>query len=444
MKNILALALLATIMITACTSLKRYSSVEQAGVDNTLADIDLFGFRLSDAGSAAGSKTLWDLSADAQSQYIKILNNRYPDNEKFIEAMSLGYLTPESPQTNDDYVKKDLRMIFSVSKRHDYVRKTSVAAPVLSSADRIEYLRISLRIPEGCGLSFSGWNMFTTQYGTINIADLTFSRSISIDGTGQVSTPGKSQLAEFSGGSSSSVSHREDQQLKYRYIMLNGMISKNGLEMEEEGTRETDLSGNISADISLEFDKCFSTITEITGTRDSTGRFNPPEKLAVRLSAISIPSIDEMKDTIFAELRMDYTFRNVLKGEKTFQEWDDHIRYYRGSVTKKIALLTREDFVPDLLCIGTGTEPAGRETIRLLSPGNRVCSMVFRNSRGAGNFYEWLDQYLRRSENREKTVTIGGYKLLLGEKDLTGALYLSHPDLNVNPIYSSEKIFADN
>jgi hypothetical protein len=84
-------------LIFSCTTLKRYSSIRPSATDNTLASIDLFGLRLSEAKPDDKNKTLWDLSADAQSQFIKILNTRYPDNEQFLKAMSFKYLESETP-----------------------------------------------------------------------------------------------------------------------------------------------------------------------------------------------------------------------------------------------------------------------------------------------------------------------------------------------------------
>ena len=50
---------------------------------------------------------------------------------------------------------------------------------------------------------------------------------------------------------------------------------------------------------------------------------------------------------------MDYVFRNVISGQKTFPEWDDRVKYYNGSVSKTIPLFTSDDYVPDFYCIGT-------------------------------------------------------------------------------------------
>ena len=341
------------IIIFSCTTLKRYSSIQPSATDNTLASIDLFGFRLSEAKQEDGNKTLWDLSADAQSQFIKILNTRYPDNEQFLKAMSFKYMEEEAPSLPYDYISKDLRLVFSISKQRDYGKKDNISDAELSPADRIEYLKITLRIPDEYGVRFTGWNMFTTEYGSIDIADVSFSRSLELDASGLLLSDKKAAGRELSSGGKSSASRKEDQEIKYRYLKLNGRINNNEIEMEEEGTREIDLTGNITADLSLEFEKFPEMITDFSSLKDSSGRYNKPGKLIIQHSYAVVPRMENVKDTLFAELKMDYVFRNVISGQKTFPEWDDRVKYYNGSVSKTIALFSPGDYVPDFYGIGT-------------------------------------------------------------------------------------------
>ena len=98
------LFLFSLLFISGCTTLKRYNSVLPRVTDNSVADVNLFGFRLSDPNPSAQGKTLWDLSADAQSQLIKILNNRYPDNQLFREAMNFRYSENQSDFHPEDYL----------------------------------------------------------------------------------------------------------------------------------------------------------------------------------------------------------------------------------------------------------------------------------------------------------------------------------------------------
>ncbi len=423
-------------MAFSCTTLKRYNSVGEASVDNTLAGIDLFGFRLSESKPETGPKTLWDLSADAQSQFIKILNNRYPDNEKFMEAMSFEFMKNYETAFPVNYTNKDLRMVFSISRSRDYGNQTNLSGIKLSPADRIEYLKITLRIPDESSARFTGWNMFTTEYGSVEIADVTFNRNLEIDISGLLSTDRKETGSELSAGSKSNTSRREDQSIKYRYLKLNGKINNNEIVMEEEGTREIDLTGNITADISMEFKKFPEMITEFKGLKDSSGKFIQSDRLILKCSDVIIPAMENIKDTLFAEVKMDYVLRNVIKGQKTFPEWDDRVRYYKGSVTRTIPLFTSNDYVPDFYCIGTNKDSEGHGIIKIQAPLNRDYALIFRTSKEAGAFYEWLADFFSRPENRNRPVSIGGYRLKFLEDDLTNEIFEKYPSLSIVPRYS--------
>jgi len=434
-KHIAFMLFTAVIFSTSCSTLKRYNSVMISGTDNTLADIDLFGFRVSQSKPPDGSKSLWDLSADAQSQFIKILNTRYPDNDRFKEAMNFKYLKVEAVLTPQEYVSKDLRMIFSVRKRRDYLKQHISHGLILSPADRIEYLKITLKIPEDSHLRFTGWNMYTTEYGSVDIADISFSRSFALEPSALLASKKEEAGGELSVGGKSSVTRIEDQAIKFRYLKLNGRIADNKIEMEEEGMREIDLTGNITADVSLEFERYPEILTGFTGLKDTTGKFNDENRILISNTDVIVPLMEDVKDTIYAELRMDYVFRNVLIGKRTFPEWDDRIKYYMGSVTKKIPLLTTRDYVPDFYCIGSDDAPENRDIIKLNSQGNKVYSLIFRTRSEAYSFYDWLIQYSMKPENKGKVVKIGGETLNFRESDLTGELMGEHSPLRILPYF---------
>jgi hypothetical protein len=419
----------------SCTTLKRYSKAEQSGNDNSLASIDLFGLRLSAAQPDDGNKTLWDLSADAQSQFIKILNTRYPENDKFLEALSFKYLTDEKSLFPSSYINKDLRMIFSVSRLRNPGDKDNPTGTELSPADRIEYLKITLSIPDNQGFRFTGWNMFTTEYGTLDIADVSFSRSIEIDASGVLTTERTVSADELSAGGKSTASRREDQEIKYRYLKLNGRINSNSVEMEEEGTRETDLTGNIMADIAIEFERFPEIITDFEGLTDSSGRYNTPAGIGLHFTEVLVPAIEKIKDTLYADLKMDYIYRNVVSGQKTFPEWDDRVRYYSGTVSKRVPLFNAEDYVPGFYCIGTGQATPGRSIIKLSSPGKKDYALIFRSDRNAADFLNWLNDYFAGSGNRNKPVVLGGYTLKFSEEDLTNEIPGQASGLSVLPYY---------
>jgi len=420
------------LIISSCTTLKRYSSVQPTESNNDLAGIDLFGFRLSEARPENANKTLWDLSADAQSQFIKILNARYPDNEAFLRAMSYEYLREEAPSLPYNYVNKDLRMIFSVTRQRDYGNKDNPSGLMLSPADRIEYLKITLRIPEDSGIMFTGWNMYTTEYGSVDIADVSFSRNLELDASGLLVTGKTGSGSELSAEGKSAASRKEDQEIKYRYLRLSGRISKHGIEMEEEGTREIDLTGNILADLSLEFNKFPEILTDFTGLKDSSGKYNDPEKVILQRTDAIVPAMENVKDTVYADLTMEYVFRNVINGGKTFPEWDDRVRYFKGRVSKRVPLFNSGDYVPDFYCLGTARNTGGRNIIKTAAPAGKEYALIFRTNKEAVAFYEWLADFSAKSGNINKPVIIGGTRLRFMDGDLTGRTF---SDLSIVPCY---------
>jgi len=259
------------IISSSCTTLKRYNTILEPENNDHIAWIDLFGYRLSAPKTGENGKNLWDLSADAQSQFIKILNIRYPDNEQFLNSLNMKFVMDNTNELSDDYTKRDVRMVFSVSKARDYLKNSTLPGIKLTPADRIEYLRISFKIRESHLLRFTGWNMFSTEYGSIDVGDISFDRSIELNSSSGLTSKKDNAGSELSAGVTASLSRKEEQSVRYRYLKLNGRLNDSVLIMEEEGTREIDLTGNIIADVALEFKKFPVLLTSITGLKDSTG-----------------------------------------------------------------------------------------------------------------------------------------------------------------------------
>jgi hypothetical protein len=413
---LISILLAGMIILTCCTTLKRYKSLSEPAVNNSIADIDLFGLSLSKPETGSGVKSLWDLSADAQSQLIKILNSRYPENDKFLNSFNYEYMKDRNALSVDNYSDRDLRLIFSISKKRKYLNGEVINGIEISPADRLEYLRISL-VSKDSVLRFKGWNKFTTEYGSVDIGDVSFSKTLQLNTSGSLSVDKGKTGNEISGGVNSSLSNKEDQSLKYRYLVLNGRINDYKIEMEEEGTREIDLTGNIIADVSFGFNTFPETLTLISGLSNTAGEYNSPEKVSVEYYIADVPGMKEIKDTIKAELVMEYVYRNVITGSRTFQEWDDRVKYYTGTVKKTVPLFTSHDYVPDLYCIGT--EGGGRELLKIKSSDNSVYALKFRSYDEASSFYKWMMHYFKKYEVADNVLNIGGQQLIFRGNTLT-------------------------
>jgi hypothetical protein len=400
---------------SGCTTLRRYSSLQTPGIDSTLADIDLFGIRISQTQPAGKAKSLWDLSADAQSQFIKILNTRFPDNDRFLSSLSFEYMKGDEDAPSRDYVSKDLRLIFSVSKKSAILKDKVFNTPALSRADRLESIKISLMLRDPT-LRFTGWNIYSTEYGSIDIGDVSFSRSLEVKGTAALSSK-KEIGGEASIGGTASFSRREDQSVKQRYLKLNGRINKQKIEMEEEGTREIDLAGNIIADVSLEFDRTTEMLTMFRGLKDSTGAFNSADKISSEVYLVSVPKKKKIDEFIEADLKMDFVYRNVRRGRRTFPEWDDRVKYYRGAAIKTIPLFTAHDYVPGFYSIGSGSGDEARDLICIERGGDNQYPLIFSSYEEASAFYLWLMHCL--TTDKDKVIKIGDQSLKFKNIDLT-------------------------
>lgn len=398
-----------------CTSVKRFKSAEYKGTDNALVEVDLFHTRLSTEGPVIEEKNLWTLSANAQTRLVQILDERYPDNEQFMSALSGNYHTDELPE--GEYTRKDLRMVFTLCKSRDYTMLNNPQGR-FSPADRIEYFRLCLEIPDNYRLRFHEWNRYVTEYGEIHIADVSFSRNLDLALEGSP--------AGLDMGTESSLGRNEKQELSQRYLKLNGSISDRRVVMEAEGTREVDLTGNVTADVSLQFEAFPEVVMVPVFVSDEEGN---RALLDLEYTNILVPAMSDAPDTIFANLELSYIYRHVESGWKTFAEWDDRVEYYQGKIEKELPLFLKKDYLPRLFCIGTDQE--GKQALKLRKSTDKEYLLQFRDHLEAYGFLEWLEDCSRVQSG---PLHLGDHELLFKGKIITAAELSEHP-FKVLPVY---------
>jgi hypothetical protein len=403
------------LILSACTSVKRFKSVDYLGEDNTLVDVELFNARITAEPVAIREKNLWTLSANAQSHLVQILDERYPDNEQFMSALSGSFGTGEDYWT--EMTRKDLRMVFTITKDRDYSQINNPDGRY-SPADRIEYYSLSVRIPAHYKLRFYEWNRYVTEYGEFDIADVSFSRNLDLSVEG---TPGGVDL-----GTGAGLGRNEKQEISKRYLKLNGSISDQQVVIEAEGTREVDLTGNVTADVSLQFEGFPEMVMEPVFASDEAGN-----TLLSRLDLVHVlvPAMSDAPDTIFAELSLQYIYRHVASGWKTFAEWDDQVEYYQGSYRRKIPLFLKGDYLPQFFCIGT--DQGGKEAILLQKAPAREYLLQFREYTQAAEFLEWIRD--PGSEPGQPLSIAGDSLLYKGQAISPGLIQQYH--LKVLPVF---------
>jgi hypothetical protein len=406
------------ISLMGCTSLNRFKSATYREQDHTLVELDLFSTQLLQGVAGPSGGTLWDLSAGAQTQFVQILDRRFPDNGTFIDALGQQY--PQSwTFPISDQIEKELRMVFTVRKERDYTQLSDPAGR-FSPADRIEFIAFSLTLPDSCRIHFTQWNRFATEYGEIEIGDITFSRNLTFEVDGSLDP------VDFN--PRFNVGRNEKQVVRSRYLQLNGTLDEKSIEIREEGTREVDLTGNVLADVTLRFEGFPERITlPLFETRDAEGSLNT-ELGALIFKEVLVPRMEDAPDTIHARLQVEYIYRHVQSGWKTYQEWDDRVEFYSGRMEKDVPLFTRKDYVPDFFCLGL--EVPERKTVTLKSFHGREYPLQFASYHDATRVLDWI-----LTRGGEDPIEVSKHTLMFGGIPLTGSETGMLEQFKVMPVY---------
>ena len=134
---------------------------------------------------------------------------------------------------------------------------------------------------------------------------------------------------------------------------------------------------------------------------------------------VSVPRMEKAPEKIMATLKMDYVYRHVESGSRTFQEWDDRVAYYSGTLTRQVPLFQRHEYVPGLYGIGQDGDP--KELLKVRNPAGTDYPLQFREHGEASAFLDWLARELTDADGPAEggPVTIGIWELRFEGKPLT-------------------------
>jgi hypothetical protein len=402
--------------------------------DSLRVRMDISDSRISEPAPSGSFKSIWDLKNDGQKQLLDILNQRYKDNDKFIDAVNNQFLADDGGSGGTiDYVKKDVRIVFSISRWHPY-DLISAKSDGFSPADRIEYLKYRLTLDDpNSTIKFTSWNKYGTAYGSINIADVSWQQTLSAEAdAGSVAT----LINNNSAGAlvSASASKNENQRVRYRYIQLNGSISNHSLQLESEGTREVDLAGNVMVDVTMDFDAFPEIIYGLFKAKNDSGVFLEPEQVQLNEAVALVPRETTIHD-IKAILTYDYAYRHVEGGDKTFYEWDDKVKYVTGTVSKEVVLMKAKDILPPFCCLKFQRDyaNAGKNFIKIRNlaagVGVQETTLTFANQSAANAFITWLVSYKCEKKDLNKPIKLkNGYAIWYNGAFLTRQRILDNAD----------------
>jgi hypothetical protein len=434
------------ILATSCSTVKRYSGVDSTQKEKPVflsnnsdesglrVRMDISDSKISEPGPSGSYKSLWDLQNEGQKALLGILAERYKDNDKFNDILNNQYLSDHDEGGGAiDYTRKNVRIVFSISRWHPY-DLIQAGADGFSPADRIEYLKYRLTLDDpGSTLKFTSWNRYRTAYGSINIADVSFQESLAVSAEDGDPLVGVANTG-VGASASASVAKTENQKVRYRYVQLNGSIGKQFIQLESEGTREVDLAGNVMADVSMQFDAFSEVLYTLSKAKNDSGYFLEPDKVHLNETIALVPGETTIHD-ICAILTYDYAYRHVEKGDKTYYEWDDKVKYVTGTVSKRVTLMKAKDIAPPFCCLKFQRDSSyhGKNflKIRNLAAGLGVqeTNLAFPDRPSANAFITWLVSYKCPEDKLNEPIKLkNGYALWYNGSFLTRQKILDNQD----------------
>jgi len=354
--TVIALSFMIALSLNAQKTLKRYRSISGDSIDNNLVEIFVNSTSASSTTDILKFKTIFDLTDKGQQAAIS-----GKTNNQISELLNKKFLLDQSKKNSViDLTTINIRITFSISRMVNYSDKKK-----LSAYDRIENLNYSFKLDPGIDkkVIFTKWNKYTTEYGTLDIGTLEYNQSFSasLDVTGKIGASASSKNSEKEGDNTSELtstlgsdlsgtaktayntSRKENQNIKYSFLQLTGSIEEREFNIHQQGTRETDLAGNVSIDLSVKVPEDDILCTSFTNLFKENNVYNSPELVQMTHTRYYIPDTLLLKNGVKGILSYDFVVRHILKKANTFPEFDDKICFIKGNNSKSSTLIKSTD-----------------------------------------------------------------------------------------------------
>jgi len=363
-------------------------------------------------------KNMFNLSERGQEAYIRAISRKENESQGIIDNLSTSFTEKEKPLKVENKTKFKRRVVIAVQNQS------------VLPADRITKFSIELELNPKVGIKYTTWNKITSQFQTIDIAKVDFSKGDSFTLSPEL---GAATFSASVGSYSSQKSISEEMNLKQRYVVLSGTLSDNKASLYQEGIEGIDLTGNIIADIEIEITNAVNKLLfSFDNLYNKNGKTNNKDSIKLNQKRIKVPNItsDIKINTLY-----NYTIRAVKqgKGDDTYLESDDEATYNKScNVSSGEAIIIPLDELKTptwCICYDSNPlliQPKGYET---------KITMEFASYEDAEAYFLWL---------KDKNEWIQKMKLQLkdGKLDSKNKDLLSKEEKLFE--FKGNKIFANN
>lgn len=126
---------------------------------------------------------------------------------------------------------------------------------------------------------------------------------------------------------------------------MTGLFNERDFKIHQQGTRETELAGNVSVDLDIEVPVDESLITTFTNLYNDLNLPNKADTVKMNHIRYRFPDISKLSNGIKGNLKYDFVVRHIRKNAETYPEFDDRINFIVGKNSTTVTLIKKEDLI---------------------------------------------------------------------------------------------------
>jgi len=326
------------------------------------------------------------LSDRGQEAYVQAMAKKSGSSAALREDLGtpLGK-KPEAEKKAAEIASTSLKrtMVISVSKGLN-----------AATGDRLSWAQVEIR-PVGDSFTFTGYTVAATEYDTIDIANVTRTRSFSL-GAKLAPTLSSSVIGTGEIGSEFKAGKEVTAAIKQTYTKLDVGIQPCLLRITREGERSMEVNGNTFIKLTLKTQGPDDRYTESYFLAhalklEKDGVLLKPGKASAAFQLVRLPAACPLK----AKVRLIYELRQIKGGAATYVEGDDIVNIKRGVSEDEQVLVPTDEIIPPLwgLKVVSRSEAKNGMPVVAQIPLQGTMKVVFTDYLSAKAFALWLSKY---------------------------------------------------